>query len=55
MQGANHHQAKLTPKQVLKIREARASGSTLKVLATKFKVSMQTIHRIANLQSWSHL
>ena len=55
MQGAKHPGAKLNAKQVLKIREAISSGSTLKPLALKFKVSMQTIHRIAHRQSWSYL
>ena|SRR5665213_149242 len=55
MQGANHHQAKLTAKQVLKIRARLATGSTLSSLAVKYGVSIPTIGRIAHRQTWSHL
>lgn len=46
--GEKHSRAKLTDEQAGKIRQRRAMGVSLKILARQFGVSPQTISNIAN-------
>lgn len=47
--------AKLTPAQVLEIRQLRTAGQTLKVIAAGFDVSLQAVHYIVTGRNWAHL
>lgn len=51
--GENHANAKLTAKQVERIKEERATGVKLWKLSSKYGVSMAQISRIATGQSWA--
>lgn len=53
--GVRHHGAKLTESDVAMIRAERAKGSTLKDIAARHGVTFQTISKIANGYSWTHL
>lgn len=52
----NHHKAKLTEKDVIKIRSVYANGSFFqRELAEKYKVSLPTINLIINNKRWKNL
>lgn len=53
--GQNNPFAKLTEKDVLKIRELRSKGKTLKEVSSIFNVSMRNISIITNRGSWTHI
>lgn len=50
--GANHHNARLTEDD---IRQIRASGETLAVLADRYGVSQATLSAIRRLKTWRHV
>jgi DNA-binding CsgD family transcriptional regulator len=50
--GASHGKAKLTPVQVVEIRNLRASGHTATELANRFNVSIPTIYAAARGETW---
>lgn len=50
--GSKHHQAKLTEENVLKIKELRKQGLTLKSIAYEFGVSDSTIGMICSQKRW---
>ena len=54
-QGENHHMAKLTEKDVLKIRESLSLGSSQDDLAIDFRVSKATIQAIYYKRNWKYL
>ena len=53
MMGEKHHQAILTEKDVLAIRQARSEKR--RVLAERYGVSYETIIDIVNYRSWRHI
>ncbi len=54
--GMQHHNAKLSKDDVLKIREMRSSGKyLLKDIADEFSISKSVISRICNNKLWSHI
>jgi hypothetical protein len=53
--GERNAQAKLTEREVRRIRERRAAGERLIPIAKDFSVSMQTISRIARRDLWWNL
>ena len=55
LKGAQIPQAKVTEKDVLEIRQLRASGLTISALILKFKVSRSTISRICRGETWAHV
>jgi len=50
--GERHGCAKLRPRQVLRIRSAKGGYS---MIASRFKVSVQTVCQIKKRQTWGHL
>lgn len=54
-QGERCNKAKLTNEDVVKIRERRANGESLKAIAQDFSINIATISRIALRQSWKHI
>ncbi len=55
IQGEKHHRAKLTEKDVLKIRESLSLGSSQDDLAQNFGVSKKTIQAIYYKTNWKYL
>ncbi|MGV8917819.1 MAG: NUMOD4 domain-containing protein [Pseudomonas sp.] len=53
--GERNGGAKLTADAVMKIRAMRLTGLSLTTLAREFGVAFQTISKIVNRQSWSHI
>lgn len=53
--GAGCPQSKLTAANVLEIRDRSARGETQRALAAHFGVRQQSIFRIVNNQSWTHI
>ena len=53
--GTKHPFAKLTDEAVRDIRERRAQGIYLRVLASEYGVSLARISAIARRQSWRHV
>ena len=53
--GQEHGRAVLTDADVLKLREWHRVGWPMRILSDTFGVSFQSIHRIVNRKSWSHL
>lgn len=53
-QGSKHHNAKLTEKEVLKIKELLKVGETQTNIAKKFNVNRETISLIKSGKLWSH-
>lgn len=54
--GSSHGQAKLTEKLARQIiDEYTNGGTTLKALASKFSVSVSTVHRVVLRKGWSHV
>lgn len=53
--GSQSGVSKLTTEQVQDIRISRKSGAFLKDIATKHKVTIQSVWGILNKKSWSHL
>jgi len=54
--GENHHQSKLSDKKVLEIRRLlRQESATKGMLAKRFKVSFDVIHKIAKRVTWKHV
>lgn len=51
--GEKHWASKVTEKQVIEIRQQR--NKPLKVLADKYKVSVQTVSDIINRKKWKHI
>lgn len=47
--------AKLTPQQVLEIRQRNAAGESQGALAKEFSVGQPTIHKIIHKERWAHL
>ena len=55
MSGEHHHLAKLTAEDVLYIRQLRANGVRLRVLAQHFGVSEANISQIAKRKVWKNI
>lgn len=55
IQGERCSKAKLANDDVLKIRERRANGESLKTLANDFSLNVATVSRIALRQTWKHI
>lgn len=55
LEGANNHQAKLTPEQVVQIRTLWASGFTQVALAARFGVAQGIISGIVLRRSWRNV
>jgi hypothetical protein len=55
MRGQGHERAKLTEKQVIKIRERCASGEMQKQIASEYGVLPTTINNIVVRRSWRHI
>lgn len=55
MSGENHHLARLTANDVLEIRNLRATGTRLRVLAQRFGVSEANISQIAKRKVWKNV
>lgn len=53
--GTGTSAAKLVEQQVLEIRERRAGGCTLRVLALEYGVSEATVSHIALRKTWTHI
>lgn len=53
--GTQHGRAKLTPEQVLSIRQDKVANKTLVMLAKEYNISVHTIHAIRNYETWKHL
>ena len=53
--GSKNGKAKLTESKVLLIRQLFNSGLTRKELSKRFDVSLTTINRIVNRQTWKHV
>lgn len=53
--GEKRPAAKLTEYDVIRMREERASGSTVKSLASKYGVSESCIYYVTNRRSWKHV
>ncbi len=53
--GSKNGQAKLTESEVLLIRQLFNSGLSRKELSKRFDVSLTTIDRIVNRQTWKHV
>lgn len=53
--GASHGGAKLSNKDVIKIRDKRKGGMTLTAIADQYKLRHQTIHNIVTGKTWKHL
>ena len=47
--------AKLTAKQVLKIRQRNAEGESLGKLAKRYRIGIPCIHKIVQRKRWKHL
>jgi len=55
VKGGDHYLTKFTEEDVRYIRYARINGTSLIVLAKKFKVGLSTISMVANKQRWGHI
>ena len=53
--GARNGGSKLVDEDVLNIRALRAAGATLESIGKQFGVAFQTISKIVNRKSWSHI
>lgn len=53
--GEKQGMAKLTDKEVLKIRHLRGRGMTLLSIANKFNVSEQNVSHIVSRKAWKHI
>jgi hypothetical protein len=53
--GESNHNAKLTEEQVLAIRQMRADGVQLKVIAARFGVSHKLVCSITLRRKWKHI
>lgn len=53
--GEKQHAAKLTPMEVVSMRQRRRLGSTLKELAIMYKVSLSNVQAICTCRTWKHL
>ena len=53
--GSKNGRAKLTESDILLLRQLFNSGMTRKELAKRFGVSLRTIYRIVNQQTWKHV
>jgi hypothetical protein len=53
--GAEHGRSKLTPEDVLRIRESRLFGARPEDLRKIYGVTDAAIHRIIKRQNWAHL
>lgn len=53
--GEDNRNSKLTEQDVLRIRELRASGYRLKVIAGMFNVSASTVRCVAIGRAWAHI
>lgn len=53
--GSNHHKSKLSEEDVLKIRELRDSGKTLREIGHIFNVHLSMISYICNGKNWKHI
>lgn len=53
--GQHNPMAKLTPSDVADIRAARSRGERASIIAERFGIRYQTVHRICNGERWGHL
>jgi hypothetical protein len=53
--GSTHPESKLTEEQVREIRQKRSAGSSLKSLASEYRVSIACISGITNRYNWLHV
>lgn len=52
VQGEARHTARLTWKEVAEIRQLRAEGQILRVIAEEYDVSLPNVYRIVSGQTW---
>lgn len=53
--GTQHHNSSLTEKDIPEIRKMIAAEVPIKEIAKKYEVSLQSIYKIRNRESWRHV
>lgn len=53
--GIGHYNARVGEAEVLAIRELYASGLTQRVIASRYGISQQEVHKIVARKTWAHL
>lgn len=53
--GESHHSAKISVKTAKKLKETLANGTSIGRVAKKYKVSYQTVYRIATGETWKEI